>query len=366
MRLWLSRSQAGESAGEKLAGETRRLLSSGFRLPRLRFWFFVEVRLEWVDPAFAQIDEQEEGWFWREQVRLSDHTERSSVLRRVVVRDVFGLAAVALRTRGAIDLAVLPHAGALRNLPLLRSLAGGDDVPHPLGIAQGDRLELRRYAPGDPARFIHWKVFARTQKLVVRVPERALSRAHRVAAYLIAGERDGASAAAARVALEEAAFGADFRFGADGSPAPVRALEAGLTAIRRSSAAREHSGRELSAFVDAVEREGPASYVLFVPPVMGPALEHVEQMAAKRSHPVRVVIGIDGILPQKPSSWFSRVALLDEGSARISLDGLRALMAAYRRLNCDVIVLDRESGRALGDAHLAHAARAAEAQGEAA
>jgi uncharacterized protein (DUF58 family) len=363
MKLWLARQAS--PVRERVHGETQRALDTGFSLPRLRFWLFIDVRLEWVEPAAADVRPAAEGAQLRERVALSDHAEIGQVLRRVVVRDVFGLASIALRRRAALDVSVLPHAGALRTLPLLRSLAGGDDVPHPLGIAQGDRIELRRYAPGDPARFIHWKVFARTQKLVVRVPERALARAHRVAAYLIAGERDAASAAAARVALEEGAFGAEFQFGADGSPTPVRALDEALLALRRSSAARERSGRELAAFVDAVEREGPASFVLFVPPVAGAAVEAVREMVQRRTHPVRVVIGIDGFLPAKPPSLLARLALLREGTSRIAIEQLREVMASYRRLNCEVVVLDRESGRVLGDAHLSQL-REAPARGEAA
>ena len=82
---------------------------------------------------------------------------------------------------------VLPHLGGIRRLPVLTSLTGGEEFPHPMGLEDGDRVELRRYVPGDSARFIHWKVFGRTRKLMVRVPERALSRARRTVAYLVAG-----------------------------------------------------------------------------------------------------------------------------------------------------------------------------------
>jgi hypothetical protein len=370
MGLWLSSagsrqlSQKQVVTGDRLFAETRRPVATGFRVPRLRFWPFVEPRIEWFEPSYGEVQESREGALVAEHVRLWDHAEVRGVTRRVLVRDVFGLASITLRHRATLDLAVLPHAGALRSLPLLRSLAGGDDMPHPMGIAQGDRLELRRYAPGDPARFIHWKVYARTQKLVVRMPERALARAHRVAAFLIAGEQDAASAAAARVALEEAAFGTDFCFGADGSPEPARNLEPALSAIRRSSAARAQSGKDLGSFVAKVEQEGPASFVLFVPPVLGPAVEAVRRMVAAQGHPVRVVIGIDGLSTQGSAQWWSRLTLKHRGGAQIPLTVLREVLSAYRRMNCDVVVLDRESGRALGDAHLSHVAR--HAQGEAA
>ena len=88
-----------------------------------------------------------------------------------------------------------------------------------MGLEDGDRLELRRYTAGDPVRFMHWKVLSRTRKLMVRTPERALSVARRMAAFLIAGERDDASAAAARLALERRLLGSDWLFGTDDAPA---------------------------------------------------------------------------------------------------------------------------------------------------
>ncbi len=359
MRLWLSSSEAQAPARDRIYAETRRSVTTNFRVPRLRFWVFVEAHLEWVRPDFGHVTEASDGPWLTEQVQFWDHAEIGSVLRRVVIRDVFGLASFSLRKVAPLDIAVLPHAGALRSLPLLRSLTGGDDVPHPMGVTQGDRLELRRYAPGDPARFIHWKVFARTQKLVVRMPERALARAHRVAAYLVCGEQDAASAAAARVALEEAAFGADFCFGADGSPKPARALEPGLTAIRRSSAVRSRSGKDLGVFVREVEREGPASFVVFVPPRLGAPVEAVKQAMGSRRNPVRVVVGVDGILRDAQRSVWARLTMRPTDTSSTSLLELREVIAAYQKLNCEVLVLDRESGRALGEAHLKHAAQVA-------
>ncbi len=348
---------------ERMRTETRRLTPTSFAIPRLRFWLFVDVYLDWLSPPGSEVYGVPSGARLGEEVRLTDHGELRRVLRRVTVRDVFGLAALSLRKVQEVEIDVLPHAGALRSLPLLRSLAGGDDVPHPMGVAQGDRLELRRYAPGDPARFIHWKAYARTQKLVVRMPERALSRAHRVAAFLVAAEGDGASAGAARVALEEQAFGDDFRFGADGASTPVSSVPEALVSIVRSSRARAEPAASLRAFVDNVEREGPAALVLFVPPRLDGAYERIRDVITRRSRPVRVVIGIDGLLPQGGSALWRKLAFVRQADERLSLESLRETIAAYRRHNCDVVVLDRESGRVLGEAHLV---RGSQAKGEAA
>jgi hypothetical protein len=340
-----------------LATDTGRPLLTGFAVPRLRFWLFVEVRLRWLLPDSAEAELLEDKALGREQVRVTDHGEVRKVLRCIDLRDVFGLASLSLRKSAPALIDVLPQRGALSQLAPLTSLAGGDDVPHPMGVAEGDRLELKRYAPGDPARFIHWKVYARTQKLVVRMPERALSRAHRVAAFLAAGVGDGASAAVARVLLEQNALGSDFRFAADGSPMPTDRVDTALVALRRSAAARARGGADLNAFVEQVDKEGPAALVLFVPPHAPSVEAQLAALLRQRARPVRVVIGVDGVVNEDKPSLLMRLAFQSSPSSRTALSQLSASVTAYKRLGCDVLVVDRESGRLLGAAHLAHVAR---------
>jgi uncharacterized protein (DUF58 family) len=354
--VWLRRSP--ELEPRPLAVDTDRELATHFALPRLRFWLLVEVRVSWLTPAAVDVTLAETGSLGREQVRFADHGEFREVVRRVELRDVFGLAALSLRQRRPLSIDVLPQRGALVTLAPLQSLAGGDDVPHPLGVAHGDRLELKRYAPGDPARFIHWKVYARTQKLVVRMPERALARAYRVAAFLAAGAGDGPSAAVARVALEQGALGADFRFGADGSPTPLARVDQSLVALRRSAAHREQGGADLARFVEAVEKEGPAALVVFAPVAAAPVEERIAALLRERARPLRVVIGVDGVTREPPPPWWLHLAMASRREARTQLSALQESVTFYRKLGCEVLIVDRVSGRVLGDAHLAHAARA--------
>jgi len=313
-----------------------------------------------LPPDSAELTLTARGAALTEQLAFHDHAEVRSIERRIEVRDVLGLTALAFRRRDPVEIDVLPHLGAFRQLPLLFSLSGGDDLPHPLGVDQGDRLELKRYAPGDPARFIHWKVYARTGKLVVRMPERALSRAFRVAAFLCAGADDAASAAAARAALMLGAFGADFRFGADGSHALARDVAEGLPMIRRSSAARSAPGAQLVPFMAQVEREGPASLVLFVPPGSPESVARLRELLRVRSRPVRVVIGVDGIVARGTRPLLRRVLFASRNARAVSAEALADTVTAYRKLGCDVVVLDRISGRTLSDAHFAERARSEE------
>jgi hypothetical protein len=332
------------AAGREL--ETGRFAPTGFRPIAPRYLPLVELGHSWAAPLGVETRVLGHGKRAAEEALASRRGEHSKIVRRVVVRDVFGLASLAIRVREETPTRFLPHMGALARLPVLSSLARGEDHPHPMGLEDGDRVELRRYAPGDPARFIHWKVYGRTRRLMVRVPERALAPARRTAAFLISAEGDEASAGAARVAVRTGALGDDFRFAADGSPTPVSSPEAATLAIVRSADHRSESGRGLAGFIAAVERDGPVSLLVFGPPLPGEWVARVVDAARRRRGPVRAVIGVDGVAGTSAKRPLYRRLLLREaappGVPRQALDEvLRALAAA----GVETWVVDRVTGR---------------------
>jgi hypothetical protein len=334
--------------------ETARSLPSGFALPGLFLVPLLQVRWEWESPE-AELELRRQGLRLYEDVTLPRRGNVRSVRRRIVIHDAFGLARVAIRNLQQVDLHVLPHSGALREMPLLVSMAGGDEVPHPMGLDDGDRVDLRRYAPGDPARHIHWKIFGRTRKLMVKMPERALSRARRTVAYLVSGPDDEASAAAARVAIEGAAFGAEWMFGADGSDGEATAVSDAIERIVRSAEAKDDGARAFRTFVERAERTGPSSLIVFAPPRPGPWLERVMLVLRSRGRRARVVIGVDGIDGSPPRSLWARIAMRaekPEGTPITELDSVLHTLASAR---CEIVVIDRKTGRRLGDVHRSRA-----------
>jgi uncharacterized protein (DUF58 family) len=338
--------------------ETGRLLPTGFSSPALLVLPLVQIDWTWEEPERAEVAIARKRFRLLEDVRLPQRGIVKGVRRRIVIQDAFGLARLAIRQRDPIELKVLPHAGRLGEAPLLVSFSGGDARPHPMGVEDGDRVELRRYAPGDPARFIHWKVFGRTRRLMVRMPERALSPARRTVAYQVAGASDDASAAAARVAIESGAFGPEFRFSADGAPSDTARTDEALEMIVRSASARDEGGKGLTSFLRKVEQSGPASLVLFVPPRPGPWLAHVVKEVKARAVRTRVVVATDGIDPAPPPTLWRRLLTLPavrEGTPAVELEQVIAAMTALR---VEVVALDRRTGRRLGDRQRAALRRA--------
>jgi uncharacterized protein (DUF58 family) len=322
---------------------------TGFSLPS--FWWLplVQVDWTWVSPNADVADGVAERGRLGEQVALRHRGIYSSIIRRVVVQDAFGLSRIAFQHRQPGPIEVLPHLGGIRRLPVLTSLTGGEEHPHPMGLEDGDRVELRRYVPGDAARFIHWKVFGRTRKLMVRMPERALSRARRTVAYLIAGAHDEAAAAAARAAIEEEALGVDWQFAADGSPEATSDRSEALHKVMTSSGFADQSGSGMKRFLAEVDPRGPAALVVFAPPTMGGWLDEMRSLTTRRYGRVRVVIAVDAVHDPKAQSQWRRWLLTPAGASGVERGDLERVGRALGQLRCEVVIIDRVSGRVLGD-----------------
>src|SRR5262249_27748597 len=150
------------------------------------------------------------------------------VVRRFLVSDVFGLGRFTVRRRSAQKIHVRPATGGVNGLELLPQYDRGDLTAHPEGTPEGDLVEMRGYGAGDPLKRVLWKVYARTGRLLVRMPERAVSPCERTLAYLVASLADEPSAGLARAVLESGALGADFLFAADGEENPTSEAREGV------------------------------------------------------------------------------------------------------------------------------------------
>jgi hypothetical protein len=329
--------------------ETGASLPTGFSAPGLWWFPLVQVRWTWVSPERATAGHVASRGRLRERVSFGRRGIFARITRRIVVQDAFGLARIAFRHHQAGPIEVLPHLGGIRRLPVLTSLTGGDEYPHPMGLEDGDRVELRRYVPGDSARFIHWKVFGRTRKLMVRVPERALSRARRTVAYLVAGANDGATAAAARAAIEEEALGTDWQFGADGAPEATSDRNEALHKVMTSSSFEGASGSGMRRFLAEVDPQGPAALVVFAPPMMGSWVDEMRALSMRRYGRVRVVIAVDALHKPHAGPTWKRWLLTPKASVGIARDDLEHVGRALSQLRCEVVIIDRVSGRVLGD-----------------
>jgi Protein of unknown function DUF58 len=347
LRLRTRPEGSSDKPHDPLLFETASAAETGYSLPSLRFVPFVQVRWHWLSPSDARVQPRHSRGRAHEFVILAERGQHAFIERRLVIEDPFGLTRIAFRRRELRGARVMPRLGGLAHLSSLTALAAGSDLPHPMGLEDGDRLELTRYTPGDPARFIHWKVFARTRKLLVRRPERAVAVAWRCAAFYVAGPGDDASAAAARLALERRLLGNEWVFGTDRTVAGTSRIDEALAHLIESVHARGEQAKGLSAFLAQVERKGPASVLVFGPPQPGAWLAAVIRAASRRQ--LRTVIAVDGVADAHARPLWARLIARAAPVAGSEAQALDATLGILARARIPVILLDRSTGRPLGE-----------------
>lgn len=322
--------------------------ATGFSLPRLG-WLPVELSWTWVAPDALVRCTRVDGRL-RETVVPTRRGRVERVTRRFVVSDLLGLARVRFDRTEEVALVVHPAVGALHALSLVHDLVAGDHQPHPDGTPVGDRVDMRRYAPGDPMRYILWKVYARTRSLMVRSPERALSPGRQTVGYLVAGEGDQAAAGSARLAVTHRALGVDTVLGADGArgiaddPATAQAF-----IVQSGTVHPDDGGADLARFLDTVRTQGAHRALVFVPPSPGPWLERALAAAATPGWGARVdfLVCLDGVryARERLPAWAVTEDEVRPGEVVVDADVLAGVVRRLAAAGSLVRVVDRASGQ---------------------
>jgi uncharacterized protein (DUF58 family) len=232
-----------------------------------------------------------------------------------------------------------------------RRFLGGDALSWPSGPAEGELIEMRRYAHGDPLRYVLWKAFARTRKLLVRTAERAITPLPSALAYFVPGPEDEPAASAARYFVEEGLLGDQFLFGAEGSTEPATDPAEALQQIVRSVRHRDRGGEGLERFLASFEEGRRRSCLLFVPPVAGPWLDRVVR-AARYVPGARVITAVDSSpVAPSPSGW-RRWLFAESADGQVSRRALGRVLQRLAGAGFEVHVLHRPSGELLGQQQL--------------
>ncbi|MDB4932318.1 MAG: hypothetical protein JWM10_4802 [Myxococcaceae bacterium] len=359
--LWRrGREQRDEEALRLECGYAAR---TGFSMSNLWYVPFVKLRWTWDLPE-ASVRLVPLKRRLHEEVTPLRRGLHESIARRVEVSDAFGLTKLSFTLRQERVVRFVPSMGALRQMRVVRSIAGGDEISNPAGPPEGERVDLRHYAPGDPIKFVLWKVFARSRQLVVRTPERAIAPTRQTVAYLVTGAGDESAAGAARVAVDTGALGAEWVLGADGNDtyakSPVQALE---VLARSANTPLALGGAGLGDFLSRATPGGLARAVVFVPGRPGPWLDRVVATVRARTapnqmqSPVEFVVCTDGIVPIAKSTWWSRLAFVvrpvvaDGAVTPAPGDEVAAVLRALATTRAPVTLVDRVAGRVYPGGH---------------
>ena len=331
--------------------------ASGFVMPA---WSWLPLMsLEWQIVSHEQLrtvnrPDSDTGLL-EEEITPGQRCLSTAVTRRFILRDVLGLCRFSWHETQPAQWQILPLTGKLRTLPVLRSMDAEDGIPNPAGLPEGDRMDIRRYAPGDSTRDILWRVYARNRHLNVRLAERSVFYAERTLAYLITGPVDEAAAGVARFAVTHGALGSPWIFGADGSDYVASTTAAALPLIAGSRKPGHQNRYGLEEFLRGQGQHGQASAqsacIVFAPATTGPWVGSLQQTLARHAGPFSIVLAADGLINKSAASLgqtFKSIMLentIQTEPTGVDSAALQQLMADFSRRGAYVLLIDRQSGQ---------------------
>ncbi len=244
----LAKMQTGTTPLLGVVGES---VETGLRLPAWQMPF-VDFRVLWLEPkAEVTLDAHFRGM--EESVCFQRRWSAERIVRAFVIRDFFGLSEVRWEREEQRTVQVLPRVSSFSTTPL-RSMSDGEGHYVPSSPRHGDLVDTRAYMPGDPIRHIHWKLFARSQQLIVRIQEPSRDYDLKLLAYLICDPFDEYASEIARWSMESGALGHGWSFGADGSALIAQEdLATGREILARSGTAVDGKGQGLEGFLETVQ-----------------------------------------------------------------------------------------------------------------
>ena len=117
--------------------------------------------------------------------------------------DIAGMVRLSWRLPVQSSIEVAAPTIPIRPLPILVSSARAGDELSFSQERSGDPFDMKAYDPSDGVKRIMWKVYARSQQLVVRRPEPAVIPEGELALYLVAGRNEDYVAGALQGYLEQ-------------------------------------------------------------------------------------------------------------------------------------------------------------------
>lgn len=329
-------------------------LKTGFSFSALTLWPWVDVSMTWDEPQGVSVRLTRTFLSYAERVTPTERGRITSVRRRFVVRDVFGLSRFVVPFRRVAGLRVAPAQCAIDSR-LAHRLSSGEAVSHPAGEPEGELVEMRRYAPGDPLRLVLWKTFARTRRLLVRMPERAIAPKPEVLGCFVAGEADEPSASAARAFLDNGLLGETFVFAVDGSSHPTSSREEALDRIITSRQHYAHGGEVLDRVLRDSARHLLYNVICFVPARRGDWLPRVKAFITSLPARPTIIVATDTWAPARRRGWLRRLPerLRPRRRRGTRLPEVVHIHDELAALGADVRILHRPSGRGIGPVELA-------------
>lgn len=219
----------------KIIGVTEMLIPTSLEIRRLFIFPNIDVTLDWVSPNFVSCQGDWSKNRYHEKIIAKRRVDENFVSRKIIFKDVLGLVSFSHVFKRGQEVWIKPEIGKANVPSPLLLFSMGDEVSHPVGKPVGDYMDMRPYQRGDPVKHIIWKAYARNRRLLVRIPEKAVSQSKKTVAYLVTGKNDEPAASLAWLTLSGGYLGKDFLFATDGDEKMVSNRDEALKKIVESS-----------------------------------------------------------------------------------------------------------------------------------
>ncbi len=336
------RSRRARTPLDLLQLETSSGCATGFAV-RFPGWLpFVSLSWEWVTPAGVEVRQRRKGAMLEEEVVPECRGLSRSIERKFTLRDFLGLSAIQWMKAEPVALRILPARITDSGLALPLGLGVGEDLSDPSGTPIGDQVEMREYQQGDSPRLIRWKLYARTGKLLIRTPERAIAEQPSTCAYLLGGRSAGSASELARELLERGSFGGDFLFGAEGSSRVSNGdLELARDIVAESGMQQALTCEALASFLRTAAGGGFSDCLLFAPPEIANIADKLAPLLSSSPIYIRAVVCVPELASDKPVPTWRRIVFRSED--RVGLEGLRTRFTRLTGL-CSPQIFEQRTG----------------------
>ena len=306
---------------------------------------FLQFSWQWLGDVTPEVELHTEKGRVYESVRPLHRGEFDGLVRRILIRDSLRLAEIGFRFTQQQKVLIAPASGHRHQLALLNSLMAGDEISNPKGEPNGDRVDIRQYTKGDAPKTILWKVFARSRRLMVKVPERALASRPRVCCYLVATENDEPAAGLGRDLVQGDVLGEGWRFGADGLTGHCSGQADSILALARSGNTNVRlRPSEIETFLHKASQDGyGCCFVLVGVAAPNQRLEDVRRSVLGSSLKTVICLAVEGVETQTSPAW-KRFFTSSEPTRLPHLSALEECWRFWSETGAEVRLADRSSG----------------------
>lgn len=100
--------------------------------------------------------------------------------------DYFGLTKISWRLQSPMSFSIYAQDKQIEPIPIMLASSVSGDLTSATDIRSGDLFDTKQYQAGDSLKRVLWKVYARSEELIVRYPEPAIIPEGELVAYCIA------------------------------------------------------------------------------------------------------------------------------------------------------------------------------------